>query len=342
MYQNFFGLHEKPFSIAPDPRYLYMTDQHREALAHLLFGIGDEGGFILLTGDIGTGKTTICRSLLNQLPDNADIAFIVNPRLSVNELLQSICDELGIDYTDSSSIKLLVDKLNQFLLEGYASGRNTILIIDEAQNLADEVLEQLRLLTNLETSEKKLLQLILLGQPELNDKLAQDNLRQLAQRVTARFHLQPLSAEETTAYIKHRLHIAGFRGELFSRAALKHIHSESRGVPRLVNVICDRSMLGAYTKDSIEVEYPIVLEACKEVLGREGRRAAAQRSSGMSIQFSESSTVWIARLGVLLLLIGLAFVMVTTDFLETILNVFQQSRGKTMAAIAYLSTMLVG
>jgi type II secretory pathway predicted ATPase ExeA len=342
MYQNFFGLHEKPFSIAPDPRYLYMTDQHREALAHLLFGIGDEGGFILLTGDIGTGKTTICRSLLNQLPDNADIAFIVNPRLSVNELLQSICDELGIDYTDSSSIKVLVDKLNQFLLEGYASGRNTILIIDEAQNLADEVLEQLRLLTNLETSEKKLLQLILLGQPELNDKLAQDNLRQLAQRVTARFHLQPLSAEETTAYIKHRLHIAGFRGELFSRAALKHIHSESRGVPRLVNVICDRSMLGAYTKDSIEVEYPIVLEACKEVLGREGRRAAAQRSSGMSIQFSESSTVWIARLGVLLLLIGLAFVMVTTDFLETILNVFQQSRGKTMAAIAYLSTMLVG
>ena len=342
MYQNFFGLHEKPFSIAPDPRYLYMTDQHREALAHLLFGIGDEGGFILLTGDIGTGKTTICRSLLNQLPDNADIAFIVNPRLSVNELLQSICDELGIDYTDSSSIKVLVDKLNQFLLEGYASGRNTILIIDEAQNLADEVLEQLRLLTNLETSEKKLLQLILLGQPELNDKLAQDNLRQLAQRVTARFHLQPLSAEETTAYIKHRLHIAGFRGELFSRAALKHIHSESRGVPRLVNVICDRSMLGAYTKDSIEVEYPIVLEACKEVLGREGRRAAAQRSSGMSIQFSESSTVWIARLGVLLLLIGLAFVMVTTDFLETILNVFQQSRGKTMAAIAYLATMLVG
>lgn len=342
MYQNFFGLHEKPFSIAPDPRYLYMTDQHREALAHLLFGIGDEGGFILLTGDIGTGKTTICRSLLNQLPDNADIAFIVNPRLSVNELLQSICDELGIDYTDSSSIKVLVDKLNQFLLEGYASGRNTILIIDEAQNLADEVLEQLRLLTNLETSEKKLLQLILLGQPELNDKLAQDNLRQLAQRVTARFHLQPLSAEETTAYIKHRLHIAGFRGELFSRAALKHIHSESRGVPRLVNVICDRSMLGAYTKDSIEVEYPIVLEACKEVLGREGRRAAAQRSSGMSIHFSESSTVWIARLGVLLLLIGLAFVMVTTDFLETILNVFQQSRGKTMAAIAYLSTMLVG
>ena len=342
MYQNFFGLHEKPFSIAPDPRYLYMTDQHREALAHLLFGIGDEGGFILLTGDIGTGKTTICRSLLNQLPDNADIAFIVNPRLSVNELLQSICDELGIAYAENSSIKVLVDNLNQFLLESYASGRNTILIIDEAQNLADEVLEQLRLLTNLETSEKKLLQLILLGQPELNDKLAQDNLRQLAQRVTARFHLQPLSFEETTAYIKHRLHIAGFRGELFSRAALKHIHSESRGVPRLVNVICDRSMLGAYTKDSIEIEYPIVLDACKEVLGRDGSRAAAQRSSSLSINISDSNMAWVARLGILLLLIGLTFVMFSTDFLESVLTIFQQSRGKTMAVMSSLSSMLVG
>ena len=342
MYQNFFGLHEKPFSIAPDPRYLYMTEQHREALAHLLFGIGDEGGFILLTGDIGTGKTTICRSLLNQLPDNADIAFIVNPRLSVNELLQSICDELGVDYTDSSSIKVLVDKLNQFLLESYASGRNTILIIDEAQNLADEVLEQLRLLTNLETSEKKLLQLILLGQPELNDKLAQDNLRQLAQRVTARFHLQPLSADETSAYIKHRLHVAGFRGELFSRAALKHIHNESRGVPRLVNVICDRSMLGAYTKDSIEIEYPIVLDACKEVLGREGSRAAAKRSTGISIDLPWISTALLARVAILLLLIGLTFVMFSSDALNAILNLFQQSRGKTIAALTYLSTLWVG
>lgn len=339
MYQNFFGLHEKPFSIAPDPRYLYMTDQHREALAHLLFGIGDEGGFILLTGDIGTGKTTICRSLLNQLPDNADIAFIVNPRLSVNELLQSICDELGVEYTDSSSVKVLVDGLNQFLLEGYASGRNTILIIDEAQNLADEVLEQLRLLTNLETSEKKLLQLILLGQPELNDKLAQDNLRQLAQRVTARFHLQPLSADETTAYIKHRLHIAGFRGELFSRAALKHIHNESRGVPRLVNVICDRSMLGAYTKDSIDIEYPIVLEACKEVLGREGRKAAARRTSGAWPALSRVST---ARVAILLMLTALAFVVLSTDTIDTFLNLFQPAVGKTMAAITSLSTLLVG
>ncbi|MGB2272061.1 MAG: ExeA family protein [Pseudomonadales bacterium] len=342
MYQNFFGLHEKPFSIAPDPRYLYMTDQHREALAHLLFGIGDEGGFILLTGDVGTGKTTICRSLLNQLPDNADIAFIVNPRLSVNELLQSICDELGVVYADGGSVKVLVDSLNQFLLESYASGRNTILIIDEAQNLADEVLEQLRLLTNLETSEKKLLQLILLGQPELNEKLAQENLRQLAQRVTARFHLQPLNAEETTAYIKHRLHIAGFRGELFSRAALKHIHVESRGVPRLVNVICDRSMLGAYTQDSIDIEYPIVLEACKEVLGRDGNRSNTKSGNSLSL----FNTLWFARIGMLLLagllLAGLAYAVIATGSIDSILNLFHPVQGKSMAALSCSSSLLVG
>ncbi len=270
MYLDFFGLHEKPFSIAPDPRYLYMTDQHREALAHLLFGIGDEGGFVLLTGEIGTGKTTICRSLLTQLPDNVDIAFIINPRLGVNELLESICDELAIDFVEKSSVKVLIDKINTFLLETHAAGRNTILIIDEAQNLADEVLEQLRLLTNLETSEKKLLQLILLGQPELNVKLDQYHLRQLAQRVTARFHLQPLSYDETEAYIEHRLHVAGFRGELFSRVALKHIYQQSEGVPRLVNIICDRAMLGAYTQEQLYIEYPLVVAACDEVLGKRG------------------------------------------------------------------------
>ncbi|MBT8139043.1 MAG: AAA family ATPase [Gammaproteobacteria bacterium] len=266
MYLDFFGLHEKPFSIAPDPRYLYMTEQHREAMAHLMFGISDEGGFILLTGEIGTGKTTICRGLLNQLPDDVDIAFIINPRLSATEMLQSVCDDLGVDYADGASLKVLVDALNHFLLESYARGRNTILIIDEAQNLSDEVLEQLRLLTNLETSEKKLLQLILLGQPELNDKLAQPSLKQLAQRVTARFHLKALSYSEMVEYIAHRLHVAGFRGEIFSRPALKHIYARSGGIPRLVNVICDRAMLGAYTSGELMVEYPLVATACKEVL----------------------------------------------------------------------------
>lgn len=340
MYQNFFGLHEKPFSIAPDPRYLYMTDQHREALAHLLFGIGDEGGFVLLTGDIGTGKTTICRSLLNQLPSDVDVAFIVNPRLSVNELLQTVCDELGIVYNDLSSVKVLVDKLNSFLLESYAAGRNTILIIDEAQNLADEVLEQLRLLTNLETSEKKLLQLILLGQPELKDKLNQDNLRQLAQRVTARFHLQPLTAEETTAYIKHRLHVAGFRGDLFSTAALKCIHNKSRGVPRLVNVICDRAMLGAYTQDSINIEYPIVLAACEEVLG--AKRESGRSLSSISFSIPDWNRAWLAPILFVLLVLGLLFFAYSNNLFEFILNWFQPDRTSSVAFIDQLLTILIG
>ena len=332
MYQNFFGLHEKPFSIAPDPRYLYMTDQHREALAHLLFGIGDEGGFVLLTGDIGTGKTTICRSLLNQLPNDVDIAFIVNPRVSVDELLESICDELGVVYNPHSSVKVLVDKLNAFLLESYAAGRNTILIIDEAQNLADEVLEQLRLLTNLETSEKKLLQLILLGQPELNDKLAQNNMVQLAQRITARFHLQPLTAEQTNAYIAHRLHVAGFRGELFSRAALKHIHSQSGGVPRLVNVICDRAMLGAYTHESINIEYPVVLAACEEVLGT-GAHGVNNRSGMLSFRLPDWDNSWFWRIAALLVIIGLVVLAVTTNTLDSLFQLFQSSNTATIASL---------
>ncbi len=269
MYLEFFGLHEKPFSIAPDPRYLYMTDQHREALAHLLYGVGDEGGFVLLTGEVGTGKTTVCRSLLNQLPSDVDIAFVVNPRVSVNELLETVCDELELGYPEQASVKQLVDTLNHYLLDAYAAGKNTILIIDEAQNLSDDVLEQLRLLTNLETNEKKLLQLILLGQPELLDKLEQDNLRQLAQRITARFHLRPLQMQEMVAYIQHRLHVAGFRGDMFSAPALKHIYRQSRGVPRLINVICDRAMLGAYTADLLQVEFPLAQIACDEVLGEE-------------------------------------------------------------------------
>ena len=267
MYLNFFGLQDKPFSIAPDPKFLFMTDQHREALAHLLFGVGDEGGFVLLTGEIGTGKTTVCRRLLSQLDENVNVAFIVNPRLSACELLQSICDEFEINYGDNLSIKFLVDLINEFLLNSHSSGKNTILIIDEAQNLSDEVLEQLRLLTNLETNEKKLLQLILLGQPELNTKLEQYNLRQLAQRVTARFHLKSLSENQMISYIKHRLHVAGFRGDIFEDSAFKYIFNQSRGIPRLVNVICDRALLGAYTQDKIIITQKIVKNACKEVLG---------------------------------------------------------------------------
>ena len=266
MYLDFFGLQEKPFSIAPNPDYLFLTEQHKEALAHLRYGIGDEGGFVLLTGEIGTGKTTICRSMLAQLPADVDLAFIVNPKLSAQEILEAICDDFGIDYVEGDSVRNLVNALNSFLLESFAKGRNAILVIDEAQNLEEDVLEQLRLLTNLETSDKKLLQLILIGQPELKEQLAQYSMRQLAQRITASFHLKPLSYDETVAYIAHRLHLAGFRGELFSKAALKHIYKRSSGTPRLINIICDRAMLGAYTVGALKIEFPIVQAASDEVL----------------------------------------------------------------------------
>ena len=203
MYNAYFGFKEAPFSIAPDPRYLYMTGQHREALAHLVYGLNSEGGCILLTGEVGTGKTTVCRCLLNQIPENTSIAFILNPKLSVQELLAAICDEFRITYAeDNSSVKVFVDLINAYLLDAHAGGRRTVLIIDEAQNLSAEVLEQLRLLTNLETNQRKLLQIILIGQPELKDKLSRPELRQLSQRIIARYHLNTSFTQEIVSKIR--------------------------------------------------------------------------------------------------------------------------------------------
>jgi len=267
MYNFHFGFSDAPFSIAPDPRYLYLSEQHREALAHLLYGIGDHGGFVVLTGEVGTGKTTVCRCLLQQLPQHIDVAFIVNPKLDSRELLQTICDELAVAVPESEpSIKQLIDALNAFLLSTHARGRNTILIIDEAQNLDPEVLEQLRLLTNLETNDRKLLQLILLGQPELNTMLAQPSLRQLAQRITARYHLRPLSRDEVTRYIEHRLAIAGCRGNLFADSAMACIYRYSQGIPRLINLLCDRALLGVYSLSGSMVDTAMVRRAAREVL----------------------------------------------------------------------------
>lgn len=265
MYQQYFGLTESPFSIAPDPRYLYLSDKHREALAHLIYGVGDQGGFVLLTGEVGTGKTTICRCLLQQVPDNAEIAFIINPRQSINQLLQSVFSDLGLPYHKGDTSKDLIDQLNSHLLDAHSRGINTILIIDEAQNLSVDVLEQLRLLTNLETNEKKLLQLVLLGQPELNDLLAKPELRQLAQRVTARYHLAPLSKLEIAEYIEHRLAIAGCRAELFPSSSIKTIFQLSKGVPRLINLICDRTLLGIYATNQQRATPAIVKKASKEI-----------------------------------------------------------------------------
>jgi len=270
MYLAFFGIAEKPFAITPDPRYLYLGARHADALAHLVYGINDAGGFIQLTGEVGTGKTTTIRSLLARAPKNAEIALIINPRLSPLEFLQTICEELGIGVADSESgnAKELVDQLNRYLLRAHAAGRRVVLIVDEAQNLTVEVLEQVRLLTNLETESQKLLQIILIGQPELRVLLDRNDLRQLAQRITARYHLQPLAREETAAYVRHRLRVAGATSEIFTPAALREVHHCSGGVPRVINVICDRALLAAYTEDKHDVGPALVRRAASEVFGQ--------------------------------------------------------------------------
>ena len=270
MYLSFFGLNEKPFAITPDPRYLYLSERHAEALAHLLYGINEAGGFVQLTGEVGTGKTTTIRSLLAQTPKNAEVALILNPRMTPTEFLLTICEELGIGVPDSAehSLKDLVDILNDYLLRAHAGGRRIVLVVDEAQNLAPEVLEQVRLLTNLETNTQKLLQIILIGQPELRELLARTELRQLAQRITGRYHLDPLSAAETSAYVRHRLRVAGATTDIFTPPALSEIYRLSGGVPRVINVISDRSLLGAYTQDRHRVGSSLVRHAATEVFGR--------------------------------------------------------------------------
>jgi general secretion pathway protein A len=278
MYTNYFQLKQAPFSIAPDPRYLFMSERHREALAHLLYGIGSGGGFVLLTGEIGAGKTTVCRCFIEQVPDDCRLAYIFNPKLTVEELLQTICDEFRIQVASAAGVKAYVDAINAYLLDSHAQGHNNVLVIDEAQNLSAQVLEQLRLLTNLETSERKLLQIILIGQPELRTMLARPELEQLAQRVIARYHLGPLSAEETGAYVAHRLAVAGVQGATPVPAALAPlIHRLTAGVPRRINLLCDRALLGAYVENSREVTPAILRRAAREVFAGDDALAGAPR-----------------------------------------------------------------
>ena len=280
MYLEHYGLKEPPFSITPDPRFVFLSERHRDALAHLLFGVGTGGGggFVQLTGEVGTGKTTLCRLLLEQVPANTRVALVLNPRQTPVELLQTICEELHVDLGDAAggaargSLKALVDALNRYLLDAYAQGLRVVLIIDEAQDLSIEALEQVRLLTNLETDTQKLLQIILLGQPELRTLLAREDLRQLAQRITARFHLTPLDAVETERYLRHRHAIAGGLHLPFLKSGIRRLHAHSGGVPRLINVIAERSLLAGYARDATRLDGRIVDLAAREALPPAARR----------------------------------------------------------------------
>jgi general secretion pathway protein A len=300
MYTSFFGLIEKPFAITPDPRYLYLSERHAEALAHLLYGINEAGGFIQLTGEVGTGKTTMVRTLLSRVPQHADVAVILNPRVTATEFLLTICEELGLglDEADRTSAKEMVDALNRRLLAAHSEGRRVIVIVDEAQNLSTEVLEQVRLLTNLETATQKLLQIILIGQPELRELLDRSELRQLAQRITGRYHLSPLSKRETQEYVGHRLRVAGAAGEIFTPAALREVYRLSTGIPRVINVCCDRALLGAYTLETRKVTPALVRRAASEVYGRRfaplwlGWVAAAIVLAGVAVTVYAGITVW--------------------------------------------------
>jgi general secretion pathway protein A len=278
MYLGAFGLVEAPFSTTPDQRFLYLSERHRDALAHLLYGVAERGGFVQLTGEVGTGKTTLCRYLLEHLPGDVDVALILNPTVTRLELLATICDELRIAYPeDATSVKAFVDAIYARLLDAHGRGRRTVVIVDEAQLLSAEVLEQMRLLTNLETGRAKLLQIILVGQPELVELMSRRDLRQVAQRVAARYHLAPLTERETRGYVAHRLSMAGQPASIFDDAALRAVHAAAGGVPRLINVVCDRALLGAYATHSERVTRPIVRRAAREVAGetpgvRERRR----------------------------------------------------------------------
>ncbi|MBT8049528.1 MAG: AAA family ATPase [Xanthomonadales bacterium] len=268
MYLQFFGLSEAPFSITPDPAFVYLSAAHRDALAHLLYGVGQggSGGFVQLTGEVGTGKTTLCRCLLEQVPDDTKVALVLNSLVTPQELLATVCEELGIDTgAIADSNKLMVDALSSYLLDQHGKGRRVVVVIDEAQNLSPEALEQVRLLTNLETSKDKLLQMVLLGQPELRQLLQRSDLRQLSQRITARYHLTPLNHQETRAYVKHRMQVAGAQRNPFRRSAIRTLYARSGGVPRLINIIADRALSSAYAKESGSVTSAFVNAAANEV-----------------------------------------------------------------------------
>ncbi|MBW1924497.1 MAG: AAA family ATPase [Deltaproteobacteria bacterium] len=268
MYLDFFHLKQHPFTLTPNPRFLFLTERHREALAHLFYGVSQDGGFVQLTGEVGTGKTTLCRCLVENAPENVDVALVLNPRQTPSELVSTLCEELGVPVPEGTcSLKALIDRLNRHLLENHARGRRTVAILDEAQDLYPETLEQVRLLTNLETESRKLLQIFLVGQPELREILKRPELRQLAQRITARYHLGPMTPGDTAGYVRHRLEVAGREDPLLTPGALRSVHRLSGGIPRLVNIVCERALLGAYGLRKDRVDRRLIRRAHREVMG---------------------------------------------------------------------------
>lgn len=326
MYYEHFGFNEPPFSISPDPRFLYMSERHREALAHLIYGAGENGGFVLLTGGVGTGKTTLIRSLLQQELKDVDVAMCLNPGLGEYDFIATILDELHIPYDDSrQSLKILIDALNKHLLKAHANGRQTVLIIDEAQNLSRETLEQVRLLTNLETDNQKLLRIILVGQEELQEKLAREDLRQLSQRITVRYHLTALNPSEVEDYIDHRISVARGNPKIFPASAMRKIYQLTNGIPRLINVLCDRTLLGAYSEGVDKVSVKHINLAADESL------ANSIVSSTPTTKTKQSKFITKFAAGLLLLsaILGGAYYYLVTNYqsLKTDYPVLEQFSG---------------
>ena len=270
MYADFYGLSEKPFNLVPDPRYLFLANSHREALAHLLYGIEQGEGFIEVIGQVGTGKTTLCRTLLERVAEDVEVAYIFNPSGSEIELLAAIGREFALPTTARSRSEL-IEEINRFLLKQKAAGGRAVLVIDEAQELEPEVLEQIRLLSNLETEREKLIQIVLIGQPELEENLNRRDMRQLRQRITVRWRLEPFSRAEVSAYLEHRLKVAGLEGPSpFSAAAVRAIYRASGGVPRVVNALADRTLLAGYSAGQKRIDVRLVRKALKELPTRVG------------------------------------------------------------------------
>jgi general secretion pathway protein A len=274
MYKDFYGLDKMPFNTTPDTRFFFHSEQHQEALSSLLYAINQRKGFVLLTGEIGAGKTTVCRAFLNRLDPSTKVAVITNTRLTERQLLQSICEEFGLWIPGNVGKVTLFNELNQFLIDQYRQGVNVVLIVDEAQNLRPEVLEEIRLISNLETERDKLIQIVLMGQPELREIIELPELKQLKQRIVLRFHLYPLSEREAQAYIFHRLRLAGADGSLkFSRKALKLVYEYSGGIPRVINIVCDNVMLLGFVHETKKIADSLVKEVIRDLEG--ARRTAS-------------------------------------------------------------------